>query len=163
MIFAVLAKNHAGVLLRISGLFARRGFNIDSIIACRTEDPLYSRISLVTAGDDATFAQITRQLLKLEDVVRVEMLHPDACAASELLLMKLTTAPEVRAALLLDIQSMGGRVLDIGSETVTVELTGGTALLDEFTARLTPYGIRELARSGISALERGDSAIADHI
>ena len=77
MIFTVLAKNHIGTLLRIAGLFSRRGFNIESIVAFRTKDPLYTRIDILTNGDDETLAQITRQLLKLEDVVQVDMLPPD--------------------------------------------------------------------------------------
>ena len=87
VVFSVLTVNHPGVLLRVTGLFSRRGFNIDSIVACSTEKPEFSRWTLVVTGDEATFTQLLRQLLKLEDVVKVEVLEPEDCSNSELLLI----------------------------------------------------------------------------
>ena len=87
VVFSVLTVNHPGVLLRVTGLFSRRGFNIDSIVACKTQTPEFSRWTLVVTGDEATFIQLNRQLLKMEDVLTVEVLEPDSCTCSELLLL----------------------------------------------------------------------------
>lgn len=97
IVFSVLAVNHPGVLLRVAGLFARRGFNIDSIVACRTENPAYSRLTLVVTGDEAVFLQVIRQLLKLEDVVKVMALEQDQCSSSELVLVKVRAERDSRA------------------------------------------------------------------
>ena len=160
-VFAVLAVNHPGVLLRVAGLFSRRGFNIDSIVACSTENPAYSRLTLVVTGDEATFAQLTRQLLKLEDIVTVRALEPEDCSNSELLLVKAQAEGPRRSAVLKLAQSYGARVLDIGDTTVTIEMTGQTHEVDEFVAQLDRYGILEFARTGINALQRGDRTIHD--
>lgn len=160
-IFSVLAENHPGVLLRVIGLFSRRAFNIESLVASETQSPQYSRISLVAAGDDATYKQITRQLLKLEEVVKVEMLEAENCSVSEVLLVKVSTSADSRSEVLLAVQAAGGRVLDIGETTITVEMSGCTAVVDRFVETMERFGIREMARSGVSALERGDNTIHD--
>ena len=144
-VFAVLAVNHPGVLLRVAGLFSRRGFNIDSIIACNTEDPTRSRLTLLVTGDEATFAQITRQLLKLEDILTV----------------KVRAAGPARSTVLKMVQAYGARVLDIGETTVTLEMTGQTEEVDVFVDQLERYGILEMSRTGINALQRGDGTIHD--
>ena len=159
VVFSVLTVNHPGVLLRVTGLFSRRGFNIDSIVACKTQTPDFSRWTLVVTGDEAVFTQLNRQLLKMEDVLTVEVLEPDSCTCSELLLLKVDTAQAGRAAVLQTVQTYGGRVLDIGENTITLEMTGQPAQVDHFLARMEGYGIVELARTGITALERGDSTI----
>ena len=159
MVFSVLTVNHPGVLLRVTGLFSRRGFNIDSIVACKTQTPDFSRWTLVVTGDEAVFTQLNRQLLKMEDVLTVEVLEPDSCTCSELLLLKVDTAQAGRAAVLQTVQTYGGRVLDIGESTITLEMTGQPAQVDHFLARMEGYGIVEMARTGITALERGDSTI----
>ncbi len=160
-VFAVLAVNHPGVLLRVAGLFSRRGFNIDSIIACNTEDPTRSRLTLLVTGDEATFAQITRQLLKLEDILTVKVLEPEECSNSELLLVKVRAAGPARSTVLKMVQAYGARVLDIGETTVTLEMTGQTEEVDVFVDQLERYGILEMSRTGINALQRGDSTIHD--
>ena len=157
---SVLVENHAGVLSKVSGLFSRRGFNIDSIIACKTEDPGLARWTLVVTGDEATFTQLTRQLLKLEDVIKVEALEMENCSNSELLLIKVRTGLAGRAGLLRTAQTYGGRVLDVGDCTMTLELSGQTEEIEGFVARMAAdYGIVELARTGITALRRGDDTI----
>ena len=160
-VFAVLAVNHPGVLLRVAGLFSRRGFNIDSIIACNTEDPTRSRLTLLVTGDEATFAQITRQLLELEDILTVKVLEPEECSNSELLLVKVRAAGPARSTVLKMVQAYGARVLDIGETTVTLEMTGQTEEVDVFVDQLERYGILEMSRTGINALQRGDSTIHD--
>ena len=159
MVLSVLAVNHPGVLLRVAGLFSRRGFNIDSIVACRTENPAFSRLTLVVEGDEATFTQLIRQLLKLEDIVKVKRLEPEECSNSELLLVKVKARPEERNTVLKTAQRYGSRVLDIGEETMTIEITGQTEEVDRFVGRMERFGIVEMARTGIAALERGDETI----
>ena len=153
VVFSVLTVNHPGVLLRVTGLFSRRGFNIDSIVACKTQTPEFSRWTLVVTGDEATFIQLNRQLLKME------VLEPDSCTCSELLLLKLDTEKAGRSAVLRMAQTYGGRVLDIGEKTVTLEMTGRPGQVDHFLAQLEGFGIVEMARTGITALERGDGTI----
>lgn len=158
-VFAVLAVNHPGVLLRVAGLFSRRGFNIDSIVACRTEKPEFSRLTLVVTGDEATFTQLTRQLLKLEDIVKVEVLEMEECSNSELLLIKVQAVGYNRSTVLKAAQTYGSRVLDIGEQSVTIEMTGQTDEMDRFIAHMESFGILEMARTGITAIQRGDSTI----
>ncbi len=161
--FSVLADNHPGVLLRVTGLFSRRGFNIDSLVACNTENPAVSRITVVVTGDEGIFSQVIRQLFKLEEIIKVEMLALDDCTASELLLVKVRTADaKERTALLKLVQSYGGRVLDIGECTVTLELTGESDELDDFIEGVEAFGICEMARTGVTVLQRGDTTIHDY-
>ena len=161
VVFSVLAVNHPGVLLRVAGLFSRRGFNIDSIVACSTETAEFSRLTLVVTGDEATFTQMIRQLLKLEDIVKVMALEPEQCSNSELVLVKVRAEHGTRGAVLKAAQTYGARVLDIGDATVTIEMTGQTDEMDRFVEHMESFGIREMARTGISALERGDRTIHD--
>ena len=161
--FSVLADNHPGVLLRMAGLFSRRGFNIDSIVACKTENPEVSRLTVVVTGDEGIFSQVIRQLFKLEEIIKVEMLSLDDCTVSETLLVKVGAADAAeRTELLKLVQAYGGRVLDIGQTTLTVELTGETTELDGFVLGLEGFGIREMARSGVTVLQRGDATIHDY-
>ena len=161
IVFSVLAVNHPGVLLRVAGLFARRGFNIDSIVACRTENPAYSRLTLVVTGAEAVFLQVIRQLLKLEDIVKVMALEQDQCSSSELVLVKVRAERDSRGAVLKAAHTYGARVLDIGDATVTIEMTGQTDEMDRFVEHMESFGIREMARTGVTALERGDRTIHD--
>ena len=156
-VFSVLAVNHPGVLLRVAGLFSRRGFNIDSIVACSTENPDFSRLTIVVTGDEATFTQLTRQLLKLEDIIKVKAIEPENCSSSEMLLVKVNAGD--RVAVLKVVQSYGARVMDVGETTMTIEMTGQSEQTNRFVEELEPFGVKEFARSGISALERGDFTI----
>ena len=158
-VLSVLSVEHQGILPRVTGLFSRRGFNIDSIVACRTETPEFSRWTLVVTGDEATFTQLTRQLLKLEDVVKVEVLEPENCSNSELLLIKVAAEGAARGGVLKAAQTYGSRVLDIGEKTVTLEMTGQSEEVDRFVEHMERTGILEMARTGMTALERGDSTI----
>ena len=160
-IFSVLAVNHPGVLLRVAGLFSRRGFNIDSIVACSTEKPAFSRLTIVVTGDDATFTQLTRQLRKLEDIIKVKVLEHENCSNSELLLVKVHAAGNKRGPIVKMVQNYGARILDIGDQTITIEMTGQTGEIDDFVEQLERYGILEMARTGINALQQGDLTIHD--
>lgn len=157
-VFSVLTMDHEGVLMRVASLFSRRGFNIESVIACHTQDPAFARWTLVVTGDENTFTQFTRQLLKLEDVIKVEQLEPGNCVQTELLLVKVASGEHPAAALKL-VQAFGGRILDIGGETITVEFTGQPDMVDHVVVQMETLGIVEMARTGMTALERGDGTI----
>ena len=159
LIISILVNNCAGVLLRIAGLFSRRVFNITSIAASETEDSNFTRITIVTAASKDEFRQIQMQLLKLEDVKKVILLTQENSTAIELLLMKVNADEATRQDVLNTIVKYGARVRDIGSTTMTVELTGFPIDIDRFVADMSAHGIAELARTGVTALERGDTTI----
>lgn len=162
VVLSVLAYNHPGVILRMSGLFSRRGFNIESMVAATTERENLSRLTIRMTGDKAVALQVVRQLLKLEDIVKVDILHPEACAQSELVLAKIEAPdPPRRVELLKTAQTYGCRVLDIGEHTVTLEVSGDSDEMDRFTEDMRRFGILEMARTGVTALERGDRTIHD--
>ena len=159
LIISILVNNCSGVLLRIAGLFSRRVFNISSIAACETEDSNFTRITIVTVANKDEFRQIQKQLLKLEDVKKVILLTHENSTAIELLLMKVNADEVTRQNVLNTIVKYGARVRDIGNTTMTVELTGFPLDIDRFVSDMSVHGIAELARTGVTALERGDTTI----
>ncbi len=159
LVLSALVQNHYGVLLRVAGLFSRRGYNIISLTVSETEDMQYSRMTIVASADPSTFRQMEKQLLKLEDVIKVVRLEPEEASTSELLLVKLVALPAERAQLLKTATQYGARVMDVGDKTMTVELTGIPSRLDHFIENIRQFGIVELARTGLTALERGDNSI----
>jgi len=159
-IISVLVKNRSGVLLRIAGLFARRGYNIDSLSVCQTNDITLSRMTIVTACDSATLKQIERQLLKQEDVLNVCLFDGKSVYSTELLLVKIFCIKDNRAVLLSLAQSFNANVVDIGTGTITIEATGPSGHIDKFIEKLESHGIAELARTGLSAIQRGDSVLS---
>lgn len=158
---SALVNNHAGVLLRVAGLFARRGFNIQSLTVSKTENPQFSRMTIVSQADPSTFRQIEMQLLKLEDVQKVVKLEEGMLTSSELLLVKVKALNKDRPAVLKTLLKFGARVRDIGHKTITAELTGETAVIDEFIEEIAKHHIVELSRSGMTALSSGDTSIND--
>ncbi len=154
-ILSMLVKNEAGVLTRISGLFARRGFNIDSLSVGETQDHLTSRITIVATGDAYIREQIVHQLEKLYDVKVVELMDTEKTVARELLLVKVTASKDTRSQVLEAVTVFRAKVIDLTPETMTMELTGEKAKLDAFIAFLTPLGIIELCRTGVTAIGRG--------
>lgn len=162
MVISALVSNHAGVLGRVVGLFSRRGFNIDSLTACACEDDDFSRITIAVKGDITTLKQITRQFMKLEEVKKTMVLDPEQTSLSELLLIKVTAAGDSRAGVLKTAQIYGAKILDIGQESVTLELTGPSEEIDAFIQHIKRQRIREMARTGITALGRGDATIKDN-
>ena len=157
---SALVFNRAGVLLRVAGLFARRGYNILSLIVCATEDPDFSRLTVVALAEHSQFSQVEKQLTKLEDVVRVVRLNDNAAVESELLLIKVRAVNSERPTVLKTISAHGARVRDIGHVTLTAEFTGTTDMVDRFIADMSVYGIAELSRTGVAALESGDGSIS---
>lgn len=154
-ILSMLVKNEAGVLTRISGLFARRGFNIDSLSVGETQDHLTSRITITATGDGYVREQIVRQLEKLYDVKVVELMEKEQTVARELLLVKVTASSGTRSQVLEAVTVFRAKVIDLTPQTMTMELTGEKAKLDAFIAFLAPLGIIELCRTGVTAIGRG--------
>lgn len=161
LILSALVDNHYGVLQRVAGLFSRRGFNITSLTVCETEDSRFSRMTIVSQSEPETFPQIEKQLYKLEDVRKVVRLDNKNALSSELVLLKVSALNKDRPAVLEMVGKYGAKVKDIGHTTMTLELTGITSRIDKFIARMEGFGILEMARTGFTALERGDACIKD--
>jgi acetolactate synthase-1/3 small subunit len=153
---SVLVENKAGVLARVSGLFARRGFNIFSLAVAPTDDERFSRITIVVDVESATVEQITKQLFKLIHVVKISELHPAEAVERELLMTTVKAAPEQRGQVLELVQVFEGKILAVGHEELTVSLDGHPDKIDDFEELLRPYGIVELQRTGRIALPKLD-------
>ncbi|GHU39232.1 acetolactate synthase small subunit [Spirochaetia bacterium] len=158
-VLAVLVENRAGTLSRVSGLFSRRGFNIDSLTVGQTENPDISRMTIVVTGDDAILEQIVKQLSKLIDVISIRKLETSSSIRREIMLIKIKANEKDRSAIVEIASIFRARVIDISSETITIEATGGMGKLEGLLELLRPYGILELARTGLVALERGVSIL----
>jgi acetolactate synthase-1/3 small subunit len=159
-VLAVLVENRAGTLSRVSGLFSRRGFNIDSLTVGETQDPSVSRMTIALRGDEAVLEQIVKQLSKLVDVIAVRELDDDSCLKREILLVKIAAGEQKRQEIIQIAGIFRGRVIDVSTETITVEATGSREKLEGLLLLLQPYGVLELARTGIVALERGKQILA---
>lgn len=152
----VLVENRPGVLARVSGLFARRGYNIESLTVSITDDPNVSRMTLVVGGDSDILEQITKQLHKLVDVLKVYDYVNTPMLERELALIKVTVTPERQMELIqLVTQVFGGKIIDTTDKAFVVEVTGGAEKIDAFEKLMESYGIRELVRTGRIALMRG--------
>ena len=161
-ILSVLVENQSGVLSRVSGLFSRRGYNIDSLTVGETEDPKTSRMTIVVSGDDWVLEQIKKQLNKLVDVIKIIELKPNQAVFRELALIKVDAAPEARATVVSTIDIFRAKVVDVGKESLTAEITGDQSKVDAFIELMRPFGIREIVRTGLTALERGNREIKEH-
>ena len=151
---SVLVENRAGVLARVSGLFARRGYNIESLAVAPTDDERFSRITIVVDAESAPLEQVTKQLFKLIDVVKISELHPDDSIERELLLATVKATPETRGQVMELVQVFEGRVLGVGHDEMTISLDGHPTKIDDFEELLRPYGIVELQRTGRVALPK---------
>lgn len=154
---AVVVENHPGVLIRVAGLFARRGYNIDSLTVCQTEDPELSRMTIVVNGDDQIIEQVRNQLSKLVVVHSVTDLTGESVVARELALIRVEVSTETRSAVLQTVDIFRGRVVDMGRTNITVELTGDIPKIDAFVHAVRPYGLLELVRTGKIAILRSDA------
>jgi len=157
-LLSVLVENKAGVLARVSGLFARRGFNIISLAVAPTEDERLSRITIAVDAESAPLEQVTKQLLKLINVVKITELDPSAAVERELLLVTVTAPADGRSQIIELVDVFEGKILNVGHERLTISLEGHPDKLDDFEELLRPYGIAELARTGRVALPRIDNA-----
>ncbi|WP_127530652.1 acetolactate synthase small subunit [Paenibacillus kobensis] len=152
---AILVNDQPGVLQRVSGLFGRRGFNIESITVGSSEEPGLSRMVIVTSGDDDTLEQITKQLYKLIDVIKVIDISSSPMVARELALIKVGAEPAARPEVLGVVETFRAAVVDIGPSSLIVQVVGDTEKIDAMVELLKPYGIRELSRTGVTAMIRG--------
>ena len=161
-ILSVLVKNSSGVLTRVSGLFARRGFNIDSLTVGRTVNPDISRMTIVLMGNIEVLEQVTKQLNKLEDVLRVLELETENSVNRELVLIKVKANAEKRAAINEVVKIFRSKIIDVSKDTVTIELTGDDSKITALVELMEEYGIKELIRTGVCGLERGSKDITDY-
>jgi acetolactate synthase-1/3 small subunit len=158
---SVLVENKPGVLARVAALFSRRGFNIDSLAVGPTEHPDISRMTIAVNVEDLPLEQVTKQLNKLINVLKVVELDLDASVQRELLLVKVKADQSSRSQVLEVVQLFRAKVVDVVADAVTIEATGTADKLDAFIRVLEPYGIRELVQSGMVAVGRGARSITD--
>ncbi len=154
-VFQLLVDNTSGVLSRISGLFSRRGYNIESITAGVTADPKYTRITIVTSGDDEILDQIEKQVSKLVDVQDIKVLEPDDSVYRELVMIKVKVGADSRQAVIAMADIFRAKIVDVAVDSLMVELTGNQNKIEAFINLLDGYEILELARTGITGLGRG--------
>ena len=157
---SVLVENKPGVLARVAGLFSRRGFNIDSLAVGETENPEVSRMTIVVNADVLPLEQVTKQLNKLINVLKIVELDSSAAVQRELLLVKVRADRPVRSQVLETVQLFRARVVDVAPDALTIEATGTAEKLDALVRDLEPYGIKEMVQSGVVAIGRGSRAIS---
>ena len=153
--FQLIVDNTSGVLSRISGLFSRRGYNIESITAGVTADPRFTRITIVASGDDEILDQIEKQVGKLVDVRDIRELEPDSSVFRELALIKVRANAKEREGIIAVANVFRAKIVDVGAESLVIEVTGSQSQLEAFLNLLSGYEILELARTGIAGLTRG--------
>ena len=158
-VLSVLVKNSSGVLSRVSGLFSRRGYNIDSLTVGRTEDQNISRMTIALNGDEDVLEQVKKQLNKLEDVICVTDLNDNESVYRELVLIKVRANAENRAAINETVKIFRSKIIDLSTNTLTIELTGDEDKVSAFISLMEEYGIEELVRTGITALQRGEKTL----
>jgi acetolactate synthase-1/3 small subunit len=158
---SVLVENKPGVLARVSGLFSRRGFNIDSLAVGPTEHPDVSRMTIVVSVEDLPLEQVTKQLNKLVNVLKIVELDPAASVQRELLLVKVRADATSRSHVLETVQLFRAKVVDVSVDAVTIEATGTADKLEALIRVLEPFGIRELVQSGLVAVARGSRSMTD--
>ena len=156
---SVLVENVPGVLARVSGLFSRRSFNIESLAVGPTEHPEISRMTIVVAVSDQPLEQVTKQLNKLINVIKIVELETDVAVQRELLLVKVRADASVRSQVLETVQLFRAKVVDVSPEALTIEATGTADKLDALLRMLEPYGVREMVQSGTIAIGRGPRSI----
>lgn len=152
---SVLVENRPGVLTRIAGLFARRGYNIESLAVGHTDDPEISRMTIVVDGDDRVIEQVTKQLHKLVDVIKLNDITHDQFVDRELFLIKVAADPTTRGEIMQIVDIFRARIVDIGRDSLIIEATGDSGKVSAIESSLRPFGIREVVRTGKIALVRG--------
>ena len=154
-ILSILVDNTSGVLSRVAGLFSRRGYNIDSLTVGETQNPAYSRMTVVVRGDDQVLDQIEKQVAKLEDVRAVKVLKNGERVCRELILVTVAVEADQRPAVVAIADIFRAKIVDVGVDTLMIELTGNQNKLDAFVKLLNGYEIKEMVRTGITGLSRG--------
>jgi acetolactate synthase-1/3 small subunit len=158
---SVLVENKPGVLARIASLFARRGFNIDSLAVGPTEYPEISRMTIVVNVEDSPLEQVTKQLNKLINVLKIVELEPAVSVSRELMLVKVKADQQNRSQVLDVVELFRAKVIDVAPDAITIEATGGADKLDALLKMLEPFGLKELVQSGLVAVGRGSRSITD--
>ena len=158
-VIGVIVSNISGVLSRVSGMFTRRGFNIDSLTVGETETSGFSRITVAFHGDEDIKERILQQLQKLHDVREVEVLDSKDTVIRELLLIKVRNKTEIRQDIMTAVEIFRSKIVDYSPTALVCELTGETSKIDAFIQLLKPYGIMEMCRTGIVAIERGENCL----
>ena len=161
-VLAVYVDNQFGVLTRVTSMFTRRGFNIDALTVGETERPEYSRITISLSGDGYAREQMLNQLRKLVNVKKVEIIPEDNAVKRELSLIKLRNTSEHRSEIMVAVEVYRAKIIDYGSESLCIEITGEPSKIDAFIRTVMPYGIIEMCRTGEVALERGSASILEH-
>lgn len=156
-IIGLLVNNHYGVLNRIAGLYNKRGYNIDSLTVGETEDPRYSRMTIVSSGDEYMKTQVVKQLNKLHDVKMAKIIEDENAVSVEHLLLKLKTGAEGNSDIAALLNIYGAKVMDLGKDFIIVDMTGSSEKIDEFMRKCIPFGILELCRSGSLSLTKDGS------
>ena len=158
---SVLVENKPGVLARIAGLFSRRGFNIDSLAVGPTEHPEISRMTIVVNVEDSPLEQVTKQLNKLVEVIKIVELDGSASVSRELLLVKVRADATTRGQVLKVVQLFKAKVVDVATDAITVQVVGNQDKLEDFLRIVEPFGVRELVQSGMVAIGRGSRSISE--
>lgn len=158
-VLSVLVENRSGVLSRISGLFSRRGYNIDSLTVGETEDPKVSRATIVADADEYTLEQIKKQLNKLVDVIKVIELREDTSIYRELAMIKINATKENRAEIIEIANIFRAHIVDVSNDSLIIEATGDQGKITALTSMVEPYGIKEIIRTGLTALQRGNKEL----
>ena len=159
-VIAVYVENKFGVLTRVTSMFTRRGFNIDALTVGETESPEYSRITISMSGDGYAREQLINQLRKLYNVKKVEVLEDDSIKR-ELMLIKVRNTSETRGDVLSAVEVYRAKVIDYSMDEMCIEITGDPSKIDAFIKLMIPYGVLEMCRTGIVALERGTTSLLD--
>ncbi|MEY8377492.1 acetolactate synthase small subunit [Lachnospiraceae bacterium 56-18] len=158
-VYSLIVDNTTGVLSRISGLFSRRGYSIDSITAGVTADPRFTRITIVASGDELILSQIEKQVRKLEDVIQIKVLKPEESVYRELIMIKVRANAAERAEIISVADIFRAKIVDVETGSLMIELTGNQSKLEAFLNLLDGYEILELARTGITGLSRGSKDV----
>ena len=158
-VIAVYVDNKFGVLTRVTSMFTRRGFNIDTLTVGETESPAYSRITISLSGDGYAKEQLINQMRKLYNVKKVEVLEESDTIKRELMMIKVKNSPETRADILAAVEVYRAKVIDYTTDELCVEITGDPNKIDAFVKLMIPFGVLEMCRTGIVALERGSNTL----
>ena len=159
-IISILMENEAGALSRVVGLFAQRGYNIETLNVAATDDPTLSRLTLTTFGDDCRIEQITKQLNKLIDVVKLVDLTEGAHVERDLMLIKVRASGDLREDVKRTTDIFRGQIIDVGPNVYTIQLTGTSDKLDSFVEAMTDFDILEVVRSGVAGISRGEKVLS---
>ena len=158
-VFGILVANKFGVLTRVSSMFTRRGFNIDTLTVGETQSPEFSRITISMMGDEYSKTQIIKQLDKLHDVKQVEVMERDETVTREVLLLKIKNDSATRQDVLSAVDVFRSKIIDYSPDALCVEITGESSKINAFIELVKPYGIMEMCRTGLVALERGGNCL----